>query len=154
MSDQNDRFPGMMQTLKQVHHRMSGYRIKISRGFIGKNDLRIIHECAGNSNTLSFSSRKLTRLVVNAVCEPDSLDLLLCQSIPRVSGGSGIRKRKLYVLQHRRPCEQVERLKNEPHGFIPTHREFLLIEYFCVLSGKKIFTRCRGVKKPEYLEQS
>ena len=72
MRHDDERFlalPG--QTEEQIHDRVAGFGIEIAGRFVGKNDVRIIRQGAGDRDPLLFAAGKFRREMIQAVAEAD-----------------------------------------------------------------------------------
>jgi len=47
----------LIQFLKKIYHHASRRGIKVARRFIGKDDIRFVHECTCNRDALFFTAR-------------------------------------------------------------------------------------------------
>ena len=58
MGDQDDRDAAVhVQALEQAHHLDAGPRIKVTGGFVGQDDRRIVHQRASNGHALLLTTR-------------------------------------------------------------------------------------------------
>src|SRR5262245_49684102 len=65
--DHDDGLAGFVESQKQFHDLVTGLAIKITRGFVSQDNMRIIDEGPGNRNTLLLTARKLRRTVIQTV---------------------------------------------------------------------------------------
>ena len=59
--------------LKQDKYLKRGTGVEISGGFVGKDNGRIVHQCAGDGNTLHLSAGHLVRLMFETVAQSHRL---------------------------------------------------------------------------------
>ena len=63
---------GVVQPVEDVHDLRAGNGIEIARRFVGKDDVRIVHERAGDGDALFLSAGKLGRLHIQFFLEADA----------------------------------------------------------------------------------
>src|SRR2546426_79216 len=71
--DENEGRPFFfIQSNEKVQHVAPILAIQVSGGFIRKQDRRLHHECASESDALLFASRELCGIMIAPVGEPNS----------------------------------------------------------------------------------
>ena len=111
--DQHDGAPLRAQLAEELENVRAGLAVEIARGLIGKDDLRAIHQRAGDGHALHLPARELERRVLRAIGKADALDRL-DRALPALARGhAGVDHRQLHVLQHGEFREQIEGLEDE-----------------------------------------
>ena len=67
VSNQNDCVAFGVKLVEEFHDLDAGLGIEITGRLVGKNDRRMIHQCAGDRDTLALASGKFVRLVVHPI---------------------------------------------------------------------------------------
>ena len=73
MRHEGDGFSLAVQLLENHHDFVTGAGIQVSGGFVCENDHWVVHQGAGDCDSLLLAARKLVRQVVHATFEPDHL---------------------------------------------------------------------------------
>ena len=68
-------------------------------GFVGEDDGRICHQCAGNGHSLFLASGKLAGQVVGAVGEAEALELFHGHSIAPFAPYALVEQRQSHILE-------------------------------------------------------
>ena len=102
---------------KQRDYLLGRLRVKVSRRLVGENYRAVLRECARDDRPLLLSARELRALVVLKSGESDSLDKLK-RALPSLLWRVDIRKRELYVLEHRKAINNVIVLEDERDVFL------------------------------------
>src|SRR5690606_22265636 len=71
--DEHERRAALaVQLLEQLDDRFAGRRVEVARRLVGEQDSRLVDERAGERDALLLAARKLRRIVVEPVGEPDA----------------------------------------------------------------------------------
>src|SRR5262245_12882444 len=113
MRYKHNGFALRVQVVDQLQHFLSGARIEISGGFIGKHQERVVDERTRNRHTLLLAARELVRAVVQALAQPhqlrqlDAAFVVIADIFPLIDQGH------LDVLNDRKLRDQIVGLKNK-----------------------------------------
>ena len=99
MRDKDDRVPLLVHPLKDLHDLLRGLRVKIARRLVRHDDVRIVHEGAGNRDALPLSARKLVRQMRPTIREPHSSEHFLRPLRTFVPPNARIDKRQSDVVE-------------------------------------------------------
>ena len=112
-----DCFPAVMKFVKQFHYFCRSFGIKVSRRLVGKDDIRIVYQGAGDGDTLGLSARKLGRIVRQPVGDQkhfrDLSDFFVIRLFPAQKRGND------YIFTCGKPAEKIEVLENKSYLFPP-----------------------------------
>ena len=78
--DEDDRRTGTPNALEHVEHRSSSFAIEVPSRLVGKEELWVVRERAGDGYPLAFSAGELARQPMRHVPEADSFE-----ELPRLS---------------------------------------------------------------------
>ena len=104
---------GLVQLLEQLDDLLGGAAVERAGRLVGEDDMRVVDQRAGDRHALLLPARKLRRLVVLAMGEPDlgeaRLGLLARAGmpVPRIEEG------ERHIVEGARPRQQVEGLEDE-----------------------------------------
>ncbi len=73
MRHDDDGAPFTVELLKDAENFFTAMAVERAGRFVGKNDLRIVDERAGDGNALLLSAGKLARAMMRAFAHPESL---------------------------------------------------------------------------------
>ena len=127
---------------EQVHDLHRGMGVKRAGGLVGQHDLRIVDERAGDGDALHLTARKLARLLVQMLGQPDR-----CQGLLGAAGALGLphareRQRQLHVLQDGLVRDEVVALEHEPDAVVA---ESVPIAVLVAVGGNAVDDHVAGV---------
>ena len=116
--------------------------VKRAGGLVGQHDLRIVDERAGDGDALHLTARKLARLLVQMLGQPDR-----CQGLLGAAGALGLphareRQRQLHVLQDGLVRDEVVALEHEPDAVVA---ESVPIAVLVAVGGNAVDDHVAGV---------
>ena len=133
VGNDNERLtPFSAQVPDQCMEKIGILTVEVPRGFIRQDNAWIIHQCAGNGDTLLLSTRKLRGPLVGPISHPDLSEKFQCSVFDRRQFLPGDQGRHCYILQGGEFRKEVVKLKHKPNAGAPeaskivvTHREHI-----------------------------
>ncbi len=153
MRHDDDGAPFTVELLKDAENFFTAMAVERAGRFVGKNDLRIVDERAGDGNALLLSAGKLARGMMRAFAHPESLQdhagfltpfflFLAC-----IYGGN-------FDIAHRiQLAQQMIALEDETEMLTPQLRQFIGFKFRCGAAGNQIFAFRRPVQAAENVHQ-
>ena len=77
VGDDNHRMPAIAQLMQDRHHLFARMAVQCAGWFIGKNYLTAVHQCPRDADALLLTTRKLCRIILCTVFQPQPLQQLL-----------------------------------------------------------------------------
>ena len=114
-----------VQGAQERHDLGARLGIEIAGGLIGQQQRRSIYQRASDGDALLLATGKLCRAMFEAVIEPHALQRFVRAPSPLSTVNFGEAQWQLDILFHAHCGDQVERLKNNAHGFSPMPRQLL-----------------------------
>ena len=127
MGDQQKCHPARGTGLEdQVDHRPAGVAVEIAGRLVGEQQARPVDQGAGQRHALLLATRKLARIVVEALLETDFGE-------EPAGGGEGVAvacelHRQRHILPRGHGRDQMERLEQDAQPIAPKFREPILVE--------------------------
>ena len=126
MRDDDERRPGLgVEFEEQVLNRLARLRIEVAGRFIGEEDAGAVDEGPCERHPLLLAARKLGRVVVGAVAEPDAVEEAEPFGVATLAAQL---ERDGDVFERRQRRDQAELLEDEPDGSAPDARAVVLVE--------------------------
>ena len=111
VGNHNNRCALLMELFEQSHHLLTILRVEVTRRLIGKDQLGIRHEGAGDSHALLLTTRELLWEVAGTVRDVHTVEHLLYALLTLRGFHAHIDKWQLDILGHRQLVDKVERLE-------------------------------------------
>src|SRR5262249_50924847 len=102
--------------------------VEVAGGFVRQKNRRLHHECAGDSNTLLFTTGELCRIVVRTIAQTNTVEeitsplRLLGMAVPAEFG------RQKHVFQSIERRNQLVSLEYKPNLSAAQHGEFVFVQ--------------------------
>jgi hypothetical protein len=102
MGYQHDRYSSLVaQPLEESEDSFDRCAVKAARGFVGKENGRVIRQCSGDGDALTLASRELRRSAISEIIEVDVAEQSPGIARPLSMGTVGTRHGDLDVPQDR-----------------------------------------------------
>jgi hypothetical protein len=88
-----------VQLVQQVQHLGGGHAVEVAGGFVGDDQRRVGHQCAGNGHALLLAAGELVGVVVHAVGQADHGQRRLHVAAALGAAQRGQQQRQLDVLE-------------------------------------------------------
>jgi hypothetical protein len=111
---------------EQLHDVFTGFGIERASGLVGQNQLRLVHQRAGNGYALLLPARQLRGRVRTALAQTHPVQRGLCAQAPLGRTDPGIQHGQGHVLQRAGARQQVELLKHKTNAPVAYGRELVL----------------------------
>src|SRR6267154_2373934 len=111
-----------MQVAQQFHHGFAVLGVQVSGRLVSHQNERIANQRARHSDTLLLTSRKLRRIVAQAMSHADALERVLHFLLALAGASAAISQRQLHIFVHGEVADQVEGLKDESNLTIANAR--------------------------------
>ena len=104
--------------LEQVHDLHGSGRVEGAGGLVGKENLRVVDEGAGNGHALHLAAGKLARALVHVLAQADALQGLLGATLALGAADAREREGQLDVLQDGLVRDEVVALEHEANAVV------------------------------------
>src|SRR6266851_5498091 len=135
----------------EVDHARAGRSVEISGGLVGKEELRLNHECARKRHALLLAARERLRVVPQPLGKPDAREhfrrAVRCARFARELQGQH------HVLQRVQRRQQLERLEHEAEEARPERRAPVLVQSEEIGAVQAHSTRARRIEAREQAEK-
>ena len=154
MGHEDDRIALLIELLEEYEHLERGARIEVTSGLVGQQHRRIVHQSAGNGDTLHLTTRHLVRLVVHTVAQSYGLQGLDGFLPTLGSGDLGvIHQRQLHILQGGRLRQEVITLEHEADLTVAQFGALGLRHRANADAIEEVLTRRGGIQTAQLVEQ-
>src|SRR5215213_277431 len=113
----------------------------------------MIHERAGNSDTLSLTARELVGLVRHTLSQVHGVERFLRHFMSLRRANTTVNQRQLNVVKRSSAREQVECLKNETDFLVANASKLVVIHLRDVLAVKPVLTLRRSIETADQVHQ-
>ena len=153
MGDENDRLPGIVQLVEELHDLRAGPRVQVSRRLVGEQNARPIHQGPGDGHPLSLTPRELARPMSHSVGQLDPHQRLLGQAAPLSLAHPRVDQRKLHVAESRGPGQQIVALEHEADLPVADSRQLGLAEARDQAAVEPVLAPGGGVQASDQVHQ-
>ena len=159
VGDHHDGQAGAVLLGDHVEDRLAGLGVQVPGGLVGKQHLRVVHECARDGHALALAAGEFRGAVPEAVREPEAVEeraraladlAAAAQPLEAADTHGGGKER---VLEHRQFGQQVIELEHEAHVLVAVAVEPARREGAHVLAAEGHVARVRAVEAAEEVEQ-
>src|SRR6266850_2486706 len=126
MGHHDDRRAGFVDLRQQRHNRVAVLGVQVSRGLVGKNQLRVRNERTRDRDALLLPARKLMRQVPGPVRNTDALEGSAHTAPALATRYPPVQQRHLHVFRYVEIVDEVETLEDETNACTPQRRELAL----------------------------
>jgi hypothetical protein len=123
VGDEDHRHALRIQLGEQPHDLFRGLRIERPRGFVGEDELRLVHQGAGDGHALLLAAGEFGRGVLGTLGEAHACEARLGARMAFGRLHPGIDHRQFDVLERARARQQVELLEHEADAAVADRRE-------------------------------
>src|SRR6185503_17664288 len=131
----------------------AGLLIEVSGRLVGEDDLRVVHESAGDGDALALAAGELARAMLGAIGQSDAIERRTGALSPLVAVDPGVEQRELGVFQDRGAREEVEGLENEAELQVADLRELARGEGGDVFAVEPVFALGGRIEASEDVHQ-
>ena len=114
----HDDKPVFRNLLQQFHNLHRGLGVQSARRLIRQENIRVVHQGAGNGNTLHLAAGHLIRFLLELIPEADPAQRLLGAAATFGVCHSRNRQRQLHICQYRLVRDQVIGLEDKTNGMV------------------------------------
>ena len=114
----HDHQPVFGYLTQQIHDLYAGVAVQRAGGFIGQQDIRIIHQSAGDRHPLHLSAGHLIGFLVKLFSQAHFLQSFFCSAGALCLADTGDSQRQFHVGQDSLMGNQVIALKHETDGVV------------------------------------
>ena len=114
----HDDEPVFRDLLQQLHNLHRGIGVQGARRLIRQENIRVVHQGAGNGDTLHLSAGHLVRFLLKLIPETDPAQSLLGTATAFGVRHTRNRQRQLHICQYRLVRDQVIGLEDKTDGMI------------------------------------
>ena len=131
VGDHHDGDALIVEFLKNPHHLNGSFGIEIAGGFVGKEDLRLIDEAAGDGDALLLAAGELVGHVVGAIGEADNLQAVhgaFANLVGRGFAVAAVEHGEFDVFEGGGAREEVKTLEDEAQLLVAEIGQFVAVE--------------------------
>ena len=149
----HDDQPVFGDLLQQLHNLDRGLGVQRARRFVRQQDIRVVHQGAGDGDALHLAAGHLVRLLLKLIPEPD-----FAQGFLRPAAALGMRhardrQRQLHIRQNRLVGDQVIGLKDKSDGVVAVGVPVGVRELSGGASVDNQISRAEAVQTPDDVQQ-
>ena len=104
--------------LEQLHHLNTGLAVQCTGGLVRQQDIRVVHQCAGNGHTLHLAAGHLAGVLVELVAQAHLFQGFDGPAFALGPGDAGDGQGQFHVGQHRLMGNQVVALEHKAYGVV------------------------------------
>ena len=138
---------------QKLHYLNARDRIERARRFVRENYFGVVYKRAGYRHPLRLTARKLVRLIVYPVFQPDFFKRFFGASAPLFLAHARYGEGELHVLKHRLMRNQMIALKNKAYRMVSVCVPVLVAELFCADAVDNKIARSVLIKSSDYIQK-
>ena len=136
-----------------LHYLNARFGVECARRFVGKQDIRVVHKCAGYCDALHLTTGHLVGLFAELIAEPHALKHRFGSAAAFGTVDARYRERKLNVCKHRLMRDEIVTLKNKADRMIAVCVPVAVAEGVCRLAVYFKLAGCISVKSADDIEK-
>ena len=153
VGDEDDGSAFGMQLLEEDENLEGGARVKVSSGFVRKDDRRVVDQGAGDGDTLHLSAAHLVALMLKSVTQSDGFQCLDRPSVSLLGGNASVvHEGEFDIFDSRGLGEQVVVLEDKTNFAVAQYGTFIFGHLARVVAVKPVGAVGGDVKTSENVQ--